>query len=184
MRLLAWAGSNESLACGIASWRGGAFVVLPRRVAVRGASPSHRGPCIILTPTYPSAPPSFFCTTPLFAYCQLPRRLVNAGLWVLWLLGLQYLLLATVTLLHRHHLPRSAKPVKLHWARMLAEDIAGYSAWVWPIALLAAWRNPGAAAGGSGWTWDYSCPNLLVLGYYAQATLMAYDMYRCMFAAC
>jgi hypothetical protein len=85
-------------------------------------------------------------------------------------------LLATVNLLHWHHLPRSAKPVKLHWARMLAEDVAGYSGWTWPLGLLAAWLNPGAPGG---LAWDFSCPNLLSLGYYAQVTLMAYDAYRC-----
>jgi sterol desaturase/sphingolipid hydroxylase (fatty acid hydroxylase superfamily) len=59
---------------------------------------------------------------------------------------------------------------------MLAETSLGYLGWTWGIGLLqlAAWINPGAA---DGWQWDYTCPNILLMGYYALAVLMAYDAY-------
>jgi sterol desaturase/sphingolipid hydroxylase (fatty acid hydroxylase superfamily) len=61
---------------------------------------------------------------------------------------------------------------------MLIESAIGYLGFTWPLGLLAAWLSPGAKGG---WQWDYTCPNLLLLGYYATACMMLYDAYTYVF---
>lgn len=100
--------------------------------------------------------------------------MLTAGLWTLWLLSLQALVHTCILLLSKLHLKQRCRAPKLSAAFMLVEDAKGYLGWTWMLGLHAAWINPGAPGG---WTWDYSCPNLVLLGYYALAVLMCYDAY-------
>jgi hypothetical protein len=88
---------------------------------------------------------------------------------------MQYTMMLQVAFLRRIHLKQYSSPPKLSWRRMLAETSFGYLGWTWALGLVAAWINPGA---NGGWSWDYSCPNLLAMCYYATACLMMYDAYR------
>jgi hypothetical protein len=98
-----------------------------------------------------------------------------AGVWALWLLFMQYAMMLVVSFFQRIHLKQYTSPPKFSWHRMLAETSFSYLGWTWTLGLVAAWINPGAKGG---WSWDYSCPNLLGLCYYATACLMMYDAYR------
>lgn len=90
---------------------------------------------------------------------------------------MQYAVLGLVAICRKTHVkqyPATVTPPKLFRLHMLAETSLGYPGWTWGIGLLAAWVNPGAA---DGWQWDYTCPNILLMGYYSLAVLMAYDAY-------
>lgn len=100
--------------------------------------------------------------------------LFRAGVWACWLLLFEYALMGQVAILRKTHLQPYTKPPRLSWIRMLAENSLGFLGWTWTVGLVAAWLNPGAEGG---WQWDYSCPNLLLLGYYASACMMLYDAY-------
>jgi sterol desaturase/sphingolipid hydroxylase (fatty acid hydroxylase superfamily) len=97
-----------------------------------------------------------------------------AGIWTGWLLLLQFAVWAHVSILRKTHLKRYGPIPKLSSARLLAESVIGYNAWTWLLGAFAAWLNPGAAGG---MQWDYSCPNIMVLGYFCLAMLMPYDIW-------
>jgi sterol desaturase/sphingolipid hydroxylase (fatty acid hydroxylase superfamily) len=97
-----------------------------------------------------------------------------AGIWIVWLVLLQFAVAAPILLLRRIHLQQYSNTPKLSAAHMLGESILGYSSWTFMLGAFAAWLNPGAPGG---WQWDYSCPNVLLLGYFSLAVLMLYDAY-------
>jgi sterol desaturase/sphingolipid hydroxylase (fatty acid hydroxylase superfamily) len=54
---------------------------------------------------------------------------------------------------------------------MFLEAVKSYAVWVFPMAVLQAYLNPG-------WSdWSFTFPNYIVLGYWCLGTLMAYDCY-------
>lgn len=90
---------------------------------------------------------------------------------------MQYVVLGLVALCRKTHVkkyPAAVAPPKVSALRMLFETALGYAGWTWGIGLAAAWIQPGAI---DGWQWSYKCPNVMLLGYYATAVLMAYDAY-------
>lgn len=97
-----------------------------------------------------------------------------AGIWTAWLLLLQLLLIVQVAVLRKVHLQPYAKAPAHSWQRMWAESALGYLGWAWPLGLVSAWINPGHDGG---FSWSFSCPNLLLVGYYAAACTILYDIY-------